>query len=54
MRTRHVNGLLIAAILVIFTMPLNAAHQQNAAKLNADARNVVGIIGGDRAKTQIY
>jgi len=22
--------------------------------LNADARNVVGIIGGDRAKTQIY
>jgi hypothetical protein len=36
MRTRHVNGLLIAAILVISTAPLYARRQQqNVAKLKA-------------------
>jgi hypothetical protein len=29
-------------------------QQQNVAKLKADARNAVGIIGGDKAKTQTY
>jgi hypothetical protein len=53
MRTRHVNGLLIAAILVISTAPLYAQRQQqNVAKLKADARNLVGIIGSDKTKTQ--
>ena len=55
MRTRHVNGLLIAAILVISTAPLYAQRQQqDVAKLKADARNLVGIIGGDKTKTQTY
>jgi len=36
-------------------MPLFAqGAQPDAAKLKADARNVVGIIGGDKAKTQAY
>jgi len=49
------NGLLIVAILLISTAPLYAQpKQQNAAKLKEDARNVVGIIGGDKAKTQAY
>ena len=49
------NGLLIVAILVISTPPLYAQRQQqNVAKLKADARNVVGIIGADKAKTQTY
>ncbi len=29
-------------------------QQQNVAKLKTDARNAVGIIGGDKAKTQAY
>jgi hypothetical protein len=55
MRTRHWNGLLIIATLVISTAPLYAQRQQqNAAKLKADARNLVGIIGSDKTKTQTY
>ncbi len=55
MRTRYLNGLLIVASLVISTSPLYAQRQQqNVAKLKADARNIVGIIGGDKAKTQAY
>jgi hypothetical protein len=47
--------LLIVAILVISTSPLYAQRQQqNVAKLKDDARNAVGIIGGDKAKTQTY
>jgi flagellar motility protein MotE (MotC chaperone) len=55
MRTRHLNGLLIVGILVISTAPLFAQReQQNVAKLKADARNLVGIIGSDKTKTQTY
>src|SRR5215467_2495122 len=55
MRTRHSNGLLIVAICLISTAPLYAQRQQqNAAKLKADARNVVGTIANDKAKTQAY
>ena len=55
MRTRHLNGLLIVAILVISTAPLSAQRQQqNVAKLKADARNLVGVIGSDKTKTQTY
>ena len=55
MRTRHLNGLLIIATLVISTAPLSAQRQQqNVAKLKADARNLVGIIGSDKTKTQTY
>jgi ABC-type transporter Mla subunit MlaD len=56
MRTRHLNGLLIVATLLISTAPLYAQqHQQrNVAKLKADARNLVGIIGSDKTKTQTY
>src|SRR5215472_11993315 len=55
MRTRHLNALLIVAFSVLSTAPLYAQRQQqNIAKLKADARNVVGIIGGDKAKTQAY
>jgi flagellar biosynthesis/type III secretory pathway M-ring protein FliF/YscJ len=54
MRT-HLNGLLIVAILAISTAPLCAQRQQqNVAKLKADARNLVGIIGSDKTKTQTY
>ena len=54
MRT-HLNGLLIVAILAISTAPLYAQRQQqNVAKLKADARNLVSIIGGDKTKTQTY
>jgi DNA anti-recombination protein RmuC len=50
---RHSNGLLIVAILVISTASLYAQRQQqNVAKLKADARNLVGIIGSDKTKTQ--
>jgi hypothetical protein len=46
---------LIVAILVISTASLNAEGQrQSVAKLKAGARNLVGIIGGDKAKTQAY
>jgi hypothetical protein len=45
--------LLIVAILVISTTPLCAQRQQqNVAKLKA--RNLVGIIGSDKTKTQTY
>jgi ABC-type transport system substrate-binding protein len=55
MGARHLNGLLIVAILLISTAPLYAQRQQqNVAKLNADARNLVGIIGSDKTKTQTY
>jgi hypothetical protein len=55
MLTRHLNGLLIVAILLISTAPLYAqGEQQNIAKLKADARNLVGIIGSDKTKTQTY
>jgi hypothetical protein len=55
MRTRHLNGLLIVATLLVWTAPLYAQRQQqDVAKLKADARNVVGIIGNDKAKTQTY
>jgi hypothetical protein len=49
------NRLLIIAILLISTSPLYAQRQQqNVAKLKADARNVVGDIANDTAKTQTY
>jgi hypothetical protein len=55
MRMRHLNGLLIVAILAISRSPLYAQGQQpNTAKLKADARNVVGVIGADKDKTQTY
>jgi hypothetical protein len=55
MGTRHLNALLIVAILAISTSPLYAQGQQSdTAKLKADARNVVGIIGADKDKTQTY
>jgi uncharacterized protein HemX len=55
MRKRHLNGLLIVAILLISTAPLYAQRQQqNIAKLKEDARNVVGTIANDKAKTQTY
>jgi hypothetical protein len=55
MRTRHPNWLLIVAILLISTTTLYAQRQQqNVAKLKADARNAVGMIGADKAKTQTY
>ena len=52
---RHLNGLLIVAILAISTVPLyGQRQQQNVAKLNSDARNLVGVIGSDKAKIQTY
>jgi len=54
MRTRHLNGLLIAAILFISTATLYAQRQQQITKLKADARNVVGTIGADNDKTKTY
>jgi hypothetical protein len=54
MRTCYLNGLLIVAILGISTAPLHARQQQDVAKLKADARNVVGTIANDKAKTQAY
>src|SRR5262245_23805110 len=46
------NRLLILGILIISTAPLFAqAQQPNAAEL---AQNVVSIVSGDKAKTQIY
>ena len=45
----------IIAILIISTLPLYAQGQQpNAARLKADAQNVVSIISGDEAKTETY
>jgi hypothetical protein len=47
--------LLTPAILVILTVLFCAQGQQpNVAKLKADARKVVGVIGGDKAKIQTY
>ncbi len=55
MRTRHLNWLLIVATLVISTSPLYAQRQQqDVAKLKADARKLVGIIGSDKTKTKTY
>jgi ABC-type transporter Mla subunit MlaD len=55
MRTRHANRLLIVAILIISTAPLFAQRQQqDVAKLKADARNLVGVIGSDKTRTQTY
>jgi uncharacterized coiled-coil DUF342 family protein len=49
------NWLLTVAILAISTSPLYAQRQQqNVAKLKDDIRNAVGIIGGDKTKTQTY
>jgi hypothetical protein len=49
------NRLLNVAILVISTTPLCAQRQQqNVAKLKADARNLVGVIGSDKTKIQTY
>jgi hypothetical protein len=55
MPKRHLNGLLIVATLLISTAPLYAQpQQQNVATLKANARNLVGIIGSDKTKTQTY
>jgi hypothetical protein len=55
MRKRNLKELLIVAILLISTAPLYAQRQQqDVAKLKADARNVVGTIANDKAKTQAY
>jgi hypothetical protein len=55
MQTRCLNGLLIVAILLTSSAPLYAQRQQqNVAKLNADARNVVGTIANDKVKTKTY
>jgi hypothetical protein len=49
------NRLLTVAILAISIAPLYSQGQRpNTAKLKADARNVVGIIGADKDKTQTY
>lgn len=53
MRTRHLSWLLTVAILAVSTA--SAKRQpENVAKLKQDARNAVGIIGSDKAKTQTY
>ena len=55
MQSRHLNGLLIVASLVSFTMPFCAQGQhQNVAKLKADAQRIISIISGDKAKAQTY
>ena len=42
-------------ILIFSTAPLYAQRQrQDLAKLKADARNVIGTIANDKAKTQAY
>ena len=47
--------LLRVGISIISTVPLYAQRQQqNVAKLKADAKKVVSIISGDKAKTQSY
>jgi hypothetical protein len=49
------NRLLIVGLLVISTVsPCAQGQQENVAKLKADARSLVGVIGGDKAKAQIY
>ena len=55
MRAHYLNGLLIVAIFALSTSPLCAQLQQKSvAELKADARNLVGIIGSDKTKTQTY
>jgi hypothetical protein len=52
---RHLNALLIVAILITSTSLLYAQlQQQNVGKFKSDARNAVGTIGGDKSKTQTY
>jgi len=47
--------LLTVVILLIAAVPLRAQPQQpDVATLKADARRIVGIIGGDKAKTKTY
>ena len=53
-RGEFMNRLLTVGTLIISTAPLFAQAQPDAAKLKADARNVVGIIGADKAKNQTY
>ena len=49
------NRLLFFGTVLISTVPLCAqGPQPNIAKLKADARNLVGIIGSDKTKTQTY
>jgi len=48
------NPTLLAAILALSAMPAYAQGQPNAAKLKADAQNVVTIISSDKAKMQTY
>ena len=45
---------LIVAILVITAVPVCAQAQKPSAVTKADAQNVIKIIRGDKAKTQIY
>jgi hypothetical protein len=55
MRTHHLTGLLIVAILAIAIAPVFAQGEKpNIAKLKADARNLVGSIGSNKTKTQTY
>ena len=47
--------ILVVAILVMAALPLFAQGQQpDMAKVKADAKKVVSIIKGDKAKTQTY
>ena len=48
------NTRLMVAILVISTAAVYAQDQPNAAKLKADAENVVKIISGDKGKVDAY
>jgi hypothetical protein len=55
LRGPDMNRSLIVAISLICAAPLYAQdQQQNVTKLKADARNLVGIIGSDKTKTQTY
>ena len=49
------NRLFMIGILLVSTVASCAqGTQQDVAKLKADARNLVGIIGSDKTKTQTY
>jgi hypothetical protein len=49
------NRLFMIGILLVSTVASYAQDtQQDVAKLKADARNLVGIIGSDKTKTQTY
>ena len=49
------NRLLIVAILMLSTAPLNAQdQQQNVDKLKVNTRNAVGVVGADKRKTRTY